>query len=310
MTEVKQLSVRPSSLSQAPTMTTSATIVLTTARTDPRLDWLVDGLDAQSIAGDDFELVVVDALGRSLAELGYCPVPCITHAVSVPPKPSVWQGPQRVTTRDFWAASNARNTGIVVARRDYVAFLDDRCQLGHRWLECLRRAARERESVYAGSYDKDDDEPIVDHRRLRFPGGRRGISGNWLYGGSIALPLSWVLEVNGFEEGCDGLAMEDVVFGDQLVNAGYRLDFVADMYVRKIRRGAVKQHGMSALDKGSGRLRKSLVARQRFGRRRRTEFTPDLRILREEYVRLGRFSDLELLVEPVDWYDGQPLREL
>jgi hypothetical protein len=289
----------------------SATIIYVTARDEPRIDWLIDGLEAQATSWDDLELVVVDLLARSAAQIGVRSIPCVQRLVVTPPKPCVWQGPQRLTSRDWWAASNARNTGIALATRDYLAFLDDRCQIGSTWLATLRSAARDRASVLAGAYDKDDDpRPILDHRKILYPRGRKNCGGGWLYGGSMALPLDWALEVNGFEEGCDGLAGEDCIFGYHLANAGRRIDFSVDLYVRKERRGQTRSHHMATADKGAGPTRKSEIARRRFEPRRRTEFTPDLRELRRVVQAGAPFPDVDPDARHVDWYDGQPIRDM
>jgi len=289
----------------------SATLVYVTARAEPRLDWLIDGLERQAQPDDDLELVVVDSLDRPAEQIGFRPTPCITRLVATAPKPCVWQGSQRLTSRDWWAASNARNTGIVLATRDYLAFLDDRCHLGPAWLASIRRGERERASVLAGSYDKDDDPaPIVDHRRILYPAGRKNCGGGWLYGGSMALPLSWALEVNGFEEGMDGLAGEDCIFGHQIARRGRRIDFVAEMYVRKERRGGAREHHLATADKVDGRRRKSISARLRFESRSRTEFTPDLRALRAAVQGGAGFPGVDPHAAHRDWFDGQSIREM
>src|SRR5271154_4770312 len=109
------------------------TIGYITAREEPRLDWLVDGLNQQA-QGDEIELIVVDALGRSAQEIGYRPISAVKKLVATRPKPTIWQGPHRVTAHDFFANANARNTAIVLCSTDYICFLDDRCKPDAGWL--------------------------------------------------------------------------------------------------------------------------------------------------------------------------------
>jgi len=287
--------------------TIEISIVVPAGRPEPRIDWILDALVDQVIPGDFIELIVVDpALPGSISWTSQ-EHPQIAVA-RVAPKPNPWQGPQRLTRRDWWAASSARNTGIAIARMEYIAFLDDRTRLGSTWLSRVREARRSG-AVVAGSYDViNDGRFIVDHRRVLCPRSRRNCGGDWLYGGSFCLPLAWLLDVNGFEEGCDGLAGEDCVLGRMLVHAGYRIDF--DAHMKSIKeRPATSGHGFVSVDKGTKTRSKSIAALARFGSRSRTEFTPDLRALRAHLAAGGTFPDVDPKGDYRDWFDGQPIRD-
>ncbi len=268
-------------------------------------------LSWQSHESDDVELIVVDALGRDRETLGLCaPPPPVTRVVVTRPKPCVWQGPQRILDRDWWAVANARNTAIALASHDYIAYLDDRCWLGPRWMDALRRAERRRDAVVAGAYEKVDDGGVTrDHRIRLHPAGLVDCGGGWLFGCSVAAPLEWLLEVNGYEEGCDGLSGEDYVLGLMLANRGRRIDYVPDLFVRQERSLATAHH-FARRDKGTAPRDKTHAALERFGRRARTEFTPDLRALRARLAAGGGFPDVDPAADHRDWFDDQPIREM
>ena len=284
------------------------TVVYITGREDPRVDWAVVDLDFQLGRKDVVHLVVVDALGRSAEQLGIAPKKLASVVVSRP-KPTIWQGPHRVTSVDWWANSNARNTGIVLCKTDYVAFLDDRCRLGPKWLHEVRDAEKERTAVVAGAYEKHEDGKLTpDHRRDRRPKGKRDCGGGWLFGCTFALPLAWCLEVNGFEEGCDGLSGEDYIFGMMLGNCGHRIDFVPSMFV-SLERSKTHANTYARTDKGASPHDKSHAAIARFGKRKRTEFTADLTVIRERLARGDGFPVPDPKGDYRDWYDDTPIRD-
>lgn len=301
------------------------TISFITGRAAPRLDWMIASLVPQLAADDEIEVLVIDLLGRSPIDLlGRTPDVWGTSShtsarirVRVePPKPTAWQGPHRVTSCDWWAKSSSMNTAFVLCDTDYVAFVDDCCRLGPKWLETVRGGERRRDAVLAGAYAKIEQEGRVtrDHRHLLSPKGKPNCGGGWLYGCTFALPLAWALETNGAEEGCDGLGAEDYIFGLMLENNGHRIDFVTDLIVMQERpenstTPGIPSIGLRRTDKGASPRDKSHAALARFGVSKSTEFTPDLRALRAAR-RVGTMSwslpDSELR----DWYDGQPVREM
>lgn len=291
-----------------------ASICYITGRTEPRLEWVLEAIARQRQPSDALELVVIDALDRPWTQIvtdQELASRAVDDLVIGAPKPTIWQGKHRVTSRDWWAMSNARNTALCRARHDYVAFLDDRCRLGPRWLEMVRGGEARRASVLAGAYEKHEDGRVTtDHRLEHAPAGQPNCGGSWLYGCTFAMPLSWALEVNGFEEGCDGLGMEDVIFGLHLHNAGHRIDFAPALFVSQERSAASFGPVYKKTDKGVSPKDKSHAALERFGRRRRTELTPDLGALRRVLAEGGDWPRPDPACDHRDWYDQQPIREM
>jgi hypothetical protein len=292
------------------------TIAFITGRPAPHLDWMLASLAPQIVAGDEISVLVIDARGRTPQQLGVRPIGNWTPIVRVErPKPTPWQGAHRITSCDWWAKSNSMNTAIVLCETDYVAFLDDSCRLGPKWLETVRRGERARRSVIAGTYDKIERGVVTpDHRRGLAPEGRPNCGGGWLFGCTFALPLEWALEANGAEEGCDGMGAEDYILGFQLENNGHRIDFVPSMAVTQerveIAVSVGPSYGLRRTDKGSpGPKDKSHVALERFGKRKRTEFTPDLRTLRAARA-AGKLVWPTPDPEMRDWYDQELIRTM
>lgn len=292
------------------------TIAFITGRAEPHLDWLLESLKPQISSKDKITVLVIDMWGRSPEQLGVQAnagrrAPSVRVSL---PKPTPWQGEHRITSCDWWAKSSAINTALVLCETDYIAFVDDRCRLGSKWLETVRRGEYRRRSVLAGTYDKVTRGVVTsDSRRASAPEGQRNCGGGWLYGCTFALPLEWALEANGAEEGCDGLGTEDYIFGFQLENNGHQIDFVPNMAVTQ-ERDEISVPGAPSIalqlrDKGISPHDKSNAALARFRGRKRTEFTPDLRALRARRA-AGDLSwplpDLALR----DWYDGQLVREM
>ena len=285
------------------------TIAYITAREEPCLDWLIDGLDQQARASDKIELIVVDALGRPAAAIGYRPVNAIKKLVETRPKPSIWQGEHRITAHDFFANANARNTAIIMCTTEYICFLDDRCKLDLGWLDQIRLGEKKRESVICGPCDKHEDKGVsVDHRRHHAPQGKQNCGGGWCFGGNFALPLKWLLEVNGCEEGCDPVGLEDCVLGHMLENVGRQIDFIAEMSVQLDRHGFVHPLNFPRHDKGPSPHDKSHAIQDRFFPRKRTEFTPDLKKLRRQISKNKPFPIPDPSGDYRDWYDGSSIR--
>jgi hypothetical protein len=291
------------------------TISFITGRAEPRIDWMLASLFPQLVASDEIEVLVIDMLGRSPEALGTSSQPHGNVRVRVEPaKPTAWQGKHRVTSCDWWAKSSSMNTAYVLCDTDYVAFVDDCCRLGPKWMEAVRRGESSRDAVLAGTYDKIERGRIAhDHRRLLSPDGKPNCGGGWLYGCTFALPLAWALETNGAEEGCDGMGTEDYIFGFMISNNGHQIDFVPDLAVVQERpenaTPGVPSIGLRRTDKGTSPHDKSHAALSRFRGRKFTEFSPDLRALRATRA-VGQLTwplpDPDLR----DWYDGQLVREM
>jgi len=159
-----------------------------------------------------------------------------------PPRPNIWQGPTRLTKQDYFAAANARNTGLCYARGDYIFFVDDLSVLGSFWLDNAMHAAHSG-YICLGAYRKVKNLVVEDGEIKSFDpmmeGGKDiGMDCRWsqgsdggivktipsnLYGCSFGAPVDAMLKINGQDEIFDGMGYEDVSSGYALHNNGYKL---------------------------------------------------------------------------------------
>lgn len=205
----------------------SLTIAYVTSRREPRIEWFFDSLARQ--AGPEFMNVIVVSPYDLPTEFD------TSTFVFTNPKPTIWQGPHRLTREDWWAKSNALNTAIALCKTEWISFVDDRSVLEYRWLDRVK-AAMEGGYAVCGYYEKRanmkvENGLIVDEGELL--GADTRTPGNYpfdtLYGGHYALPLEWCLAVNGHSEWCDSLGLEDSLFGTTLRNNGYPMRYDSDL---------------------------------------------------------------------------------
>ena len=117
-------------------------------RPEPQIQWFLDSI--RNECGGDYtginliviafhadepwkSVSVVECDGEKLGDK------LISYMV-YQPKPCVWQGPHRLTKQDWFAASNARNTGLCYARDGWIAYVDDLSVLMPGWLNAVREA--------------------------------------------------------------------------------------------------------------------------------------------------------------------------
>lgn len=213
-------------------MSADVAVVYLTCRLDPRFEWFADGL-ARQIGDEQVEVVVVD--GKHTPERT---TQFEAHARGrfalrhVPAKPSPYAGPYRKTTRDYFAAASARNTGIIHTTAPYLVYADDLAVPMPGWWDEVRSAAATG-SVIAGAYQKHHEMVVEDGVLVSSRCEPSGIDSRWgqgndrtsvpiggaqLFGCSFGAPRALLLDVNGFDELCDTIGGEDW-------NLGVRVDW-------------------------------------------------------------------------------------
>ncbi len=161
----------------------------------------------------------------------------------IPPKPTAWQGPFRQTTRDFFCASNTRNTAMVVANAPYLVFVDDLSILMPGFFDQVRHAAQD-QYVVCGAYKKVKQLKVVDGKVESFEHYEAGVDSRWnsgsdngvvpwrgggLYGCSFGVPLEAMLEIDGFDGVGNGGGYEDCDAGMRLERAGWQIFYNRNM---------------------------------------------------------------------------------
>lgn len=212
--------------------------VYTTCRKNPKFEWFVDSLYNQAVEESfdlsKIELILVDfelQYDESRREMMSQIVNNRIKFTHVEPMPSPWQGKHRLSSRDCFSASLARNTGVCYVSNNYVFFIDDLSVLEPGSFKHMVEYATNRIVVafgYKKVWDLQVENGVITNKReheggidyrLRQGDSFRQIGGSQLYGYSGS-PLSVLLSVNGYDEICNSVAGEDYHYGMRIDKLG------------------------------------------------------------------------------------------
>ena len=211
------------------------TIAYMTNRRQCMVEWFIDSLRreiAEFGKGLEIRTVMVDFFARERGRH-------LSFDHHVEPKPTPWQGSHRLTTRDYFAMSNARNTAICLAPDGWLLTVDDLSVLIPGYLKAVRDAM-DGGYVACGAYKKVNKLKVrnghvvsceeraagVDSRWvLGNDAGPVPISGGQMFGCSNCCPVEALLQVNGWDEDCDSMGSEDYILGIMLERAGFTLKY-------------------------------------------------------------------------------------
>jgi len=222
-------------------------IIYPTSRKIPHLDWFLDSLQKQ--ASDEelrrVQLIVVDRFSQENGRYNWF----VQHkgldkfhsVVRTPVKPCTISGKYRLTSKDWFAASAFRNTGILLADADHLVFVDDLSIVTPGWWDSVKKS-REQQKVYFGTYAKhrkmivkdgeivsSDPWPGGADTRLQISAETRVCTGSWMFGCSVAVPTEAMLQINGFDEDADTMGGEDYAAGMMLERRGWECVFCVEM---------------------------------------------------------------------------------
>ena len=309
-------------------------VIYITSRIQPHIEWFIDSLWNQTTEkerSEKIELIFIDRL-MDAPDTGLR-ANHFKEAVAgrfrfqhVAPKPNSYQGSHRVTREDFFAAANARNTGVAYANGDYLCFVDDVSVATGQWWTALKEAYWS-EKITLGAYRKVRELRVEKGNitwHSHFDGGEDSrwkhgsdsapvdCRGEWLYGCSFALPLHVMLEVNGSDEASDGMGFEDCLLGVRLENRGHKFQYDRRMLTFESEEAHHLDKIMRREDKGISPNDKShaiLKIAQATNRAENAHFGPEGISGLREVLRAKGFIPFSGMPTH-DWYDGQPLAEL
>ena len=314
------------------------TIAYFTNRPDPKIRWFFDSLHRET--GGDYsgiKVVVVDFFAHDrmsgrLAQSGggytaLMDAPC--SPVVVAPKPTVWQGPHRLTTQDYFAASNARNTAICHAPDGYIAFVDDLSVLLPGWLNAVREAMAGG-YIALGAYKKQKQLVVENGNVVSFEEFPLGVdsrwnhgndsrpvtaAGSWMFGCSLAAPVQAFLDINGFDEDGDSMGGEDYAAGMMLEKHGYTFKYDRRMLTYEseedhaqlpVFKRVIKKTHMHPIDASHAYLSMLTTG----GRTKAPNYFGEggITALRQHILAGGEFPITQ--IPQHHWPDGQPLSEM
>lgn len=304
----------------------SLTIAYVTARKEPQFQWFLDSLNKQMQEvdfGKDFQLLIIDFHARDRA-IGVIPDTGIKVRWEKP-KPTVWQGKHRLTSVDYFAMANARNTALCMAPDGWIVYVDDLSVLMPGWLDAIIKAMKQKDTITLGAYRKVFDLKVEQGSVVSYRANQMGLDmrnrkektapivcrGEWHYGCSLIAPTEAYLSINGWDENCDGMGYEDVVTGALLENAGWKFVYDPNMMTYESEELHVDNFSMKRTDKGISPKDKSHAI---LYSTRMRKWSPNyfgeggIRGLRQKILAGEMFSPIGCPAH--DWFDGQPLKEM
>jgi hypothetical protein len=314
----------------------SLTIAYTTARKEPKVDWFLESLVKQSGLPAVVDVLIIDHMAqpfggwtinnveerrRNLFE--------VTSRLGLeqvirwlPQKPNVFSGPHKLTKDEWWSKSSDLNSAICLAKGSWLACVDDRSVLMPGWLDAIKRAMKGNYAV-CGSYEKrsgmtvengvitnlgtvigkDPRKQRINSPMWKITGGQWFGAGQW-FGCTNALPLEWALQVNGYDESCDGMRYEDTTFGNMLLENKFPVKYDPLMAIVEDRTPGFDV-AVKSMDKGVSPADKSHSLLKRVHGKKQATHHWNLREIRERVLRGEPFPMPD---QPThDWYDNQPL---
>lgn len=308
-------------------MTPALTIIYLTNRKEPHLEWFLRSLFREMHSIDPphriaVELIVVDHFcWKDRPTDGLCR--------TVAPKPNVWNGPNRLTKEEWFAAGSARNTGICYCRTPWLAFVDDLSVLLPGWLAAAMDATNHPLHITLGAYRKvkklvvdevgnvasfEEFPAGIDNRQKHVdPTLKEGRAfaayGSWLYGCSLVAPLEAFLQINGWPEDISGgIGFEDCLAGVVLENNGWKFRYDTRLMSWESEEDHHVEPPFKKTDKGVSPNDKSHAALDAARKLMRFDNHFDLRAIRQDVLAGHPFP---IPTGPkTDWYDGQSLEEM
>lgn len=332
-------------------------LITCTLRKEPRFDWMADSLarGARKHPEVEWELIVVDGQLWYQDDRNEKLMRAMEHAWDlwppdgdprrihfvrhVKPKPTVWQGPHRLTSKDWFALCNARNTGLCLATGEHVVFFDDCTVLDEDFLHWHWRAAQKNVGQ-AGSFRSYTRATVEDGKVIDgefHPGGIKDSRGDefrksyggWLWGLNMSFPLEAALSVGGYDEKYDGQAgSEDCDFGVRLERLRCPLIYNPECLIYQILETHEPLDGHSSWtpvpEMERPRPKELVLTRDgipHFANEKLIEILANDTArfwplqqnysLRELRALIQRGESFPVPTEPqLDWRDGQPLKEM
>ncbi len=301
----------------------SLTICYVTARAEPRFDWFFTSLNAQdknevrklSIIIVDF---FADDLERRMQVQRLAPDYMLPNIIHTTCKPNVWQGKYRKTPGQWWAKSAYLNTALCMARTEWIACLDDRSVIMPGYLAAISRAMDQNYAV-CGRYQKRTGMTVeggyIRHSGIvvgedpRYTNQKESVPvlGSLWFGCNNALQVEDALKVNGYDESCDSLGLEDCIFGGMLERNGVRIRYDPAMFMVEDRTPEFYEAAVGRTDKGISPNDKSHALVARTVNQTKATHHWDLREIRKTVWSGKAFPIPD---QPThDWYDAKPLEQ-